>query len=396
MASTKKSKGAKKSAEIIQEKMSFASFIGPHFEGQRLIDFLCKRFTYFDATKWSSVIHSGDLLLNKKQPTGEEALKNGDKVEYMAMTRPEPKVPTHIPVLYEDEDLLIVNKPAHLPVHPSGRYLRNTLINILKAQRKNPMLFLAHRLDRETSGVCVLTKSHLAKEKMYWQFFNYETEKTYWALCWGIPNPPSGIIDVPIGGSDPKRSRIRIKQLANGIDSKTAKTRYHTLSTRWIEAPQWKPPPWPALFHALKKHRRFDGAAAASQEEILAQHKSPWPVSLVECTPKTGRTNQIRVHMAHVGAGLVGDKLYDPDESVFMNFKEGSPQMASLKKDPRSHRNNESYLNLSQELERRLVLEAHALHAKSLKIRHPRTNRPLLIEAPAPTSWRSLYEVPRS
>ena len=359
-------KGGSRSASFEPEKIAFSSFIGHNREGQSLLAFLSARFTYFDTARWQDHIQKGDVLLNGKIGHENEILKNADEVKYLAMTRPEPKVPTEIPVIFEDQDLLIVNKPAHIPVHPGGRYLRNTLIHVLKKQRKLDFLVLSHRLDRETSGVCVLSKTPLAKDKMYWQFYNSEVEKTYWALCWGILQPKSGIVDAPLGTARPSESRIRIKQVVGGKDSKTARTKYHTLSTKWIEAPQWTPPEWPALARALK-----------------GKNAPPWPISLIECRPMTGRTNQIRVHMAHLGAGLVGDKLYDPDEKIFMSIKDKPPVMHGS--------TSKTYMDLPQELLRRLVLEAHALHAKTLKFRHPRTNKPTTVQAPVPSTWRGLY-----
>ncbi len=367
------------------EKVAFESFIGPHAQGLSLIDFLSRRFTYFSKEMWAEKIHSKDVLINDKPSLDCDTLKAGDKVRYMALKTQEPPVPKEIPIIFEDEDLLIVNKPSHIPVHPSGRYLRNTLIHVLQKQRNHKLLFLAHRLDRETTGVCVLTKSHLAKEKVYWQFFNSEVEKTYWALAWGEPNPKSGTIDAPIGQARPDQSSIRIKQVVRGADSKTAKTKYHTISTQWIEAPQWAPPPWEGLIETLIKRKKI------AHKGEFSDYKGPWPVSLVECKPITGRTNQIRVHMAHIGCGLLGDKLYDPNEEIFKQWKDELPDFSSMPKN-NNKRNNLKHIEIqSLELKNRLILKGHALHAKSLRIRHPRTGRIIEFQAPAPKAWHGLY-----
>ena len=367
-------KGRKMDVPYKSEKVAYFKHIGPHAEGQTLLDFLCSRFTYFKAEQWMDLIRKGDVQLNEKNCDGQELLKAGDKVSYMAMTRPEPPVPDHIPVLYEDEDLLIVNKPPHIPVHPTGRYLRNTMIHILQKNRKNSKLFLAHRLDRETSGVCVLSKTHLAKEKMYWQFFHSKVDKTYWGLVWGEPSPRSGVVDKPLGtaqGPGSKTtSKIRIKQAVDGSGAKTAKTKYHTISTKWLAAADWTPPEWPQMTAMKAKN---------------SKNADKWPISLVEASPITGRTNQIRVHLAHVGAGIVGDKLYDPDESTFIQFKE-------LNKE--SSFEDGSFLRLDNTLRKRLILEAHALHARKLGLRHPRSNEWMEIVAPAPKSWTGLYQPP--
>jgi 23S rRNA pseudouridine1911/1915/1917 synthase len=361
-----------RAANLMEEdRVSHFKHVGPPYVGQTLVSFLSARFKYFDSAEWTRLIQVGDVLLNEEPTEAERLLKSGDKVCYRAMMRAEPPVPTQISVLFEDEDLLIVNKPAHIPVHPTGRYLRNTLINVLKSQRKLKTIFLSHRLDRETSGVCVLVKTTLAKDKMYWQFFNNECDKTYWGLVWGRPNPLSGIIDEPIGNSRPEQSKIRIKQMVRGLDSKTAKTKFHTLGTKWVNDPKWAPPAWQAL-EALKKGDSWE---------------SPWPVSLVECKPVTGRTNQIRVHLAHLGAGIVGDKLYDPDEGIFMAFKSQNFE------DKRAIKG--SFINLDAELRKRLVLDAHALHARSLGFRHPRSGKMMTVEAPPPRSWQGLYDPPK-
>jgi RluA family pseudouridine synthase len=354
------------SADKFADKVAYFKHIGPHAEGQSLIHFLCARFTYFGSEHWTQLIENGDVLLNDAPTRPEYCLRAGDKVSYRALMRPEPAVPTQIAVVYEDEDLLVVNKPPHLPVHPTGRYLRNTLIHLLQKQRRTKNLFLSHRLDRETSGLCVLAKSNLAKEKLYWQFFNNEVDKTYWALVWGRPNPPSGLIDAPIGpaqGPGSKSfSQIRIKQVVGGSHAKSAQTKYHTLSTKMIHAPEWEPPRWSQM-----------------------PEKGPWPISLVEAKPITGRTNQIRVHLAHIGSGVVGDKLYDPEESTFLAFKDQNRDLKTTKG---------SFVQLNPELQKRLVLDAHALHARRIGFRHPRSGEWLELEAAVPKSWLGLYTLP--
>ena len=359
------------------EKIAFCSNISSNKgAGLSLAEFLAKRFTYFPHDEWVRLIEVGDVLLNQERANPTRILRAGDEVRYMALKRAEPRTPKNISVLFEDEDLLIVNKPPHIPVHPTGRYLRNTLIHVLQDTKKLDFLVLSHRLDRETSGVCVLSKTTLAKDKMYWQFFENTVHKTYWALTWGRPNPPSGVVDAPIGLSH--TSKIRIKQEIRGKDSKTAKTKYHTISTKWVESPQWEPPPWPAMVAMLDKKNKGVGWEDAG----LTQ--GPWPISLVECKPVTGRTNQIRVHLAHLGAGVLGDKLYDPEERIFLEVRKLEPvtddSRAKIKP-----------MTLPPDLLRRLVLDAHALHAKSLEFRHPRTGKVMRVDAPVPKSWHGLY-----
>lgn len=333
------------------------------------MSYLSNRFTYYKEEDWKKLVESEQIFLNGKLVDSAIALKVGDEIKYFTNERPEPKVPTKISIVFEDQDLLVVNKPAHLPVHPSGKYLRNTLVHLLRQQKKTDKIFLAHRLDRETSGLCVLTKSTLAKEKMYWTFFEGQVDKNYWALVWGKPQIASGTIDVPIGSvpkGDSKISKIRIKQIVRGFESKKAQTKYKTLQTNWIHG-LWLPPPWPSLVSAEKE----------------IKEKRALPVSLVECKPITGRTNQIRVHMAHIGCGLVGDKLYDPSEEIFLELCEGKPLLEDEIGDPG--------FRVPAHLKPRLVFDAHALHARSLKFRHPRTGENLSLHAPPPPQWRGFY-----
>jgi 23S rRNA pseudouridine1911/1915/1917 synthase len=350
------------------QKSCFSCRVPLKAEGAPLAAYLADRFTYYKQEDWQRMVEEKHILLNGQVQTADTPVHAGDEIKYFTQERPEPKVPTKIAIVYEDQDLLIVNKPAHLPVHPSGKYLRNTLIHLLRKQKHNDKLFLAHRIDRETSGLCVLTKSTLAKEKMYWVFYEGQVEKTYWALVWGKPEPASGMIDVPIGAvpkGNTQLSKIRIKQIVGGVESKRAQTKFKTLQTNWIRGP-WMPPPWKNL-----------------QNMTQNKDSGDWPVSLVECRPITGRTNQIRVHMAHVGCGLVGDKLYDPSEEIFLELCEGKPLLEGEEGLPG--------FRLPPHLRPRLVLDAHALHARTLKFRHPRTNETLVLNAPPPQSWRGFY-----
>jgi 23S rRNA pseudouridine1911/1915/1917 synthase len=358
------------------EMVAYRSFVGHNAISLELAEYMAKRFTYYSVEAWSLHINNGEVLLNGGPATPNYVLKLGDEVTYMARTRPEPLVPKNIPIVYEDEDIVVVNKPAHIPVHPTGRFLRNTMINVLKKQMKREFLILAHRLDRETTGLVVLSKTPLGKDKMYWQFFNNEVDKTYWALTWGEPAKKSGIIDTPIGsahGDDSiSKSSIRIKQELRGAKSKTAKTKYHTLSTQFVDQPDWNPPAWPAL-QRLKKDK-WEG---------------PWPVSLIECKPVTGRTNQIRVHLGELGTGLIGEKLYDPDETVFKQIKAQEPIM-----DTGFNASRAEYMQIPPNLVPRLILDAHALHARKLEFRHPRTGKMMVVQAPPPKSWRDFYKLP--
>jgi len=352
---------------------AFFSYIGNEKAGYQLIDFLSKRFKYFDKAGWLKRIEDKDVLINGHIMPPETILNQGDKVSYVAKSRPEPRVEKKMSRIHEDDDILVINKPAHTPMHPSGRYLRNSLINILKRRYpKEQFLALAHRLDRETSGVCFLTKSQRAKKSLYWQFFNHEVQKKYLALCWGTPPQKQGIIDAPIGDSTPETSKIRVKKIVNGQKPKTAQTRYKVLEIYHFNHPFTNNniPKWPHLTHP--------------------DYPETFPlVSLIECQPITGRTNQIRVHMAHLGCGLIGDKLYHPDEQVFLEYRAQKPL---LDEDPSEKKTYRQIVNFPKKFEKQLLLDAHALHSYEATIKHPKNQKLTTYTSPPPRTWKKLLK----
>lgn len=218
-------------------------------------------------------------------------------------------------VVYEDDDLLVIDKPAGLVVHPAPGNPDRTLVNALLAHC-GPGLAgiggtarpgIVHRLDKDTSGLMVVAKSDRAHRELARQFATREIERAYLALVWGIPSPRAGEIAGNIGRSP--RNRKKMAVVARG--GKTALTRYKVLKTF---------------------------AAAAS---------------LVECRLATGRTHQIRVHMAHAGHPVIGDPLY------------GSGARARL-------------AQLPPELKARLgAFHTQALHAYLIGFQHPTDSRQL-------------------
>lgn len=236
-------------------------------------------------------------------------------------------------VVYEDDHVLIVNKPAGLVVHPSGRHLTDTLIQRMhkhfrsKDEGKDVPVKLCHRLDRETSGLVLAAKDPITHAALVKAFEDREIDKRYLAVVHHHPDPHSGVIDMELGPSNVSEVRLKISVQAGGWESMTE---YETLET------------------TTGKHG---------------------PLALVACTPKTGRQHQIRVHLAAIGHPIVGDKLYGPSEEIFI-------------------RNAADELTADDEAA--LILPRHALHNELLGFLHPATGDRVRVSCDLPDDMAEL------
>lgn len=231
-------------------------------------------------------------------------------------------------ILHEDADLIVLDKPAGLVVHPAPGNYDGTLVNALLAHcgpsftgigaEKRPGI--VHRLDKDTSGVMVVAKTQLASDVLTKAFAARDLDRAYLALAWGVPSPGAGQIEGAIGRD--KRDRKRMAILAHG--GKAALTHYRTLRV-WHMA-----------------------------------------VSLLECRLATGRTHQIRVHLSSNGHPIVGDSVY-------------------LRRIPAAARGLDAPVRAHL-----LDFPRQALHATSLGFAHPRTGQTLRFETPPPADMRSL------
>ena len=249
--------------------------MSPNDARLRLDQFLAKQLPEYSRSRLQQLIRSGFVRLNKQTTRPRQIVRGGDKIHLIEPPlekiemRPEP-IP--LDVLFEDGDLIIINKPADLTVHPGAGQREHTLVNALLSHcttlsgiggKERPGI--VHRLDKETSGCLVVAKNDIAHRELSKQFAARTVEKIYLALIAGKLRKPTGVIEENIGRHPVQRKRMSVSSKRG----RAAKTEYRVI-------------------------RSSDQA------------------SLVECRLHSGRTHQIRVHLHHLGHPVLGDKIYAP------------------------------------------------------------------------------------
>ncbi|MGL6095254.1 MAG: pseudouridine synthase, partial [Fimbriiglobus sp.] len=289
--------------------------VAARHDGFTVLDFLCDVFAHIPRETWQASIAAGDLVDHERRPVAAaHRVRPGEQYSTRERMQTEPDVNADIEVLYEDSALIVVNKPAPLPTHPSGRFHRNTLTWILREvyapQKPRP----AHRLDANTSGVAVFTRTSTYARVLQPQFERGDVAKRYLARV--IGHPPEDRF---------------------GCRAAIASTAGHC-GTRVVDAAV--------------------GAPAHTDFEVLARF--PDGTALLVVTPHTGRTNQIRVHLWHLGWPVRGDAMYQPDHRLG---------------DVQTHAVGDAPLNL---------------HAWQLAFAHPGHGNRVSFEAPKP-AWADAH-----
>lgn len=311
-------------------------------QGQQLLrvdKFLVDHMQKASRNRIQQAAEAGCILVNGKPVKSNYRVKPRDVVS-VVMDRPRYEMeitPEDIPldIVYEDEDVLVVNKPAGLVVHPGHGNWTGTLVNALAWHLRDnpdydvndPRLGLVHRIDKDTSGLLVVAKTPDAKTHLGKQFFNKTTKREYRALVWGIPSPATGRIEGNIGRS----LKDRLQMAVYPTDSE------------------------------LGKH-------AVTHYEVLEQLGH---VSLVRCVLETGRTHQIRVHMRHIGHPLFNDARYGGDQILRGTTAASYRQFV-----------NNCFA----------ICPRQALHARTLGFVHPRTGEEMFFSAPIPPDIEQLIE----
>lgn len=304
----------------------------------RIDRFLTDKMANATRNRVQNAIDEGSVLINGQPTKANYKVKPGDVITVMME---EPKrdfevLPEDIPldILYEDDYLLIVNKPAGMVVHPAHGNWSGTLVNALAYHfAQLPELpgnsgrpGLVHRIDKDTSGILVIAKSEKAMTHLAKQFFDHSISRTYIALVWGEPAENEGTIDAHIGRSAKNRKIMDV--YPDGNQGKNAITHWRVL-----------------------RRLRY--------------------VSLVQCNLETGRTHQIRAHMKYLGHPLFNDAMYGGDI-----IRKGT-QFAKYK----------SFIKNCFD-----VLPRQALHAQSLGFVHPITKEQMYFESPLPADMQEVLE----
>lgn len=237
-------------------------------------------------------------------------------------------------IVYEDNDILVINKPAGMVVHPGAGNYKKTLVNALIYKYKKKLSDIngsirpgiVHRIDKETSGLLVVAKNNKSHAKLGQQFSDHTIKRSYHALCWGVLRPLNGRVETLIGRSRKNRQLMSVTE----ISGKKAVTNYRTLK--------------------------------------VFEVKDIPKISLIECELETGRTHQIRVHMAYKGCSLLGDQQYG--------------------------KKNLKFKKINKDFENKLkVLSRQALHAKSLGFIHPKTKKFMSFDSKIPQDFKKILDL---
>ena len=307
----------------------------------RIDRYLAEHMSGTSRNRIQNAADADHIWVNGKPAKSNYKVKPGDVIQVLLDHEPYDNTiePENIPldIVYEDEDLLVVNKPAGLVVHPGHGNYEHTLLNALAyyfgQQGKgldinNPNIGLVHRIDKDTSGLLLIAKTPEAKTNLALQFFEHSTERTYHALVWGHFAENGGTIVGALARDNRDRTIYRVWDIEDNPNAKEAITHWRVM-------------------------------------ERFAY------VTLVECRLETGRTHQIRVHMKHIGHPLFADEKYGG-----MEIQKGVPTQKY-----------KQFIHNCFELCPRQVL-----HAKTLGFTHPRTGERMFFDSEPPEDIQSLIK----
>lgn len=292
----------------------------PGEEILRIDRFLGSRLEQVSRSYLQKLVKDGAVLVNGKPVKSSYKVENGDRIRLEIPDAVEPEIeaePMELDILYEDSDIILINKPKGMVVHPAAGHYSGTLVNGLMAHCKNELSGIngvmrpgiVHRIDMDTTGVLIVCKNDKAHNAIAEQLKVHSITRKYYAIVHGVLKADTGIVNAPIGRHPVDRKKMSI----NEKNGKEAVTHYRV----------------------LQRFRRF---------------------TFVECQLETGRTHQIRVHMASIGHPLLGDQVYGPAKVPFSG------------------------------------LQGQTLHAGVLGIIHPSTGEYMEFTAPLPAYFEAVLK----
>ncbi|HMN96656.1 MAG TPA: RluA family pseudouridine synthase [Phycisphaerales bacterium] len=345
-----------RAAEGDEERQASVRFRLVRDLDKRLDRYLVDRIPFLSRTALQRLIDEGAVRVNGRAPKASTRLRSGDVIEAVLPPPPSTEIPAEempLEILHEDDDIIVLNKPANLIVHPARGNRSGTLINALAwhfLHRSAGALSsvgtefarpgVVHRLDRNTTGAIVAAKGDTAHWRLGKQFEQRSVDKRYLAVVHGIVDPAADVIELPLG----KHPLVREKY-----------------AVRWDESGR----PSTTIFRVRERFHLGAGVARAGRGV-------PEGYSLVELELRTGRTHQIRVHLSHLGFPIVGDEMYG-GRSIRLGELAGSAvRDAGVP-----------------------IIERQALHAAVLGFRHPMTAAPVRFLAPLPEDMARLIALLR-
>ncbi|MEO0981585.1 MAG: RluA family pseudouridine synthase [Pseudomonadota bacterium] len=321
--------------------------------GARLDKWLSEQFEALSRSRAKALIEAGALDVDGAAETDPRAKIVAGAAYALTLPDPEPAAPEPedlpLDILFEDQDLIVLNKSAGMAVHPAPGVWSGTLVNALLHHCHGSLSGIGgvarpgivHRLDKDTSGVMLAAKSEAAHVKLVETFQAHDIDRAYFAVTRGAPRPLAGRVETRIARSTADRKKMAVPRDPASEAGRVAVTHYKALET----------------YGALDKGSGLPAAA------------------LVECRLETGRTHQIRVHMAHIGAPLIGDPLYGKQRGV-KSFGSGPA--------------------FDRAVQTARAFKRQALHAAVLGFAHPITGEALQFEAPPPADFQALRDALRA
>ena len=307
-------------------------------DGLRVDIYLSSKINNFSRSFIKKIINNNNVRINNKVISSPSTkIKNQDVIEVDILKNDTQKlVSTYIKlnVIFEDKDILIINKPKGMVVHPGAGNFDNTLANALSYKYKNNLSNIngelrpgiVHRIDKETSGLLVVAKNNSSHANLGKQFSDHTVERKYQCLIWGVVRPLNGRIETLIS----RNKKNRQLMMVSDINGKKAVTNYKTIKVYSI--------------------------------------KDIPKISLLECELETGRTHQIRVHLNYKDASLLGDKQYGKKNLIFKKI-------------------NKEFFNLL------VKLDGQALHAQTLGFIHPTNKKMVRFKSKLPLGFRKILDL---